>query len=165
MDAKIFELSRKHRRPQRPPRILIVPVEIADECLELAGLVCADHTLVDAQRRQWRLSRLAPLDRAQYEVVHDARARWRAGTGPLRERDEVEDAREDLRREVRDWDEHVAVREHRKDETLRSAEGPDRLSQGLPHVPRAFGWWVGADSARTRGGKTRLRVRGMIECC
>jgi len=47
---------------------------------------------------------------------------WRARTGPLRERDEVEDAREDLRREVRDWDEHVAAREHRKDETLRSAE-------------------------------------------
>ena len=38
----------------------------------------------------------------------------------LGERVEVEDSREDLRREDGDWNEHVAAREHGEDKTLRS---------------------------------------------
>ena len=44
------------------------------------------------------------------------------GIGLLRERDEVEDACEDLRGEDRDRHEHVAVREHGEDQTLGSVD-------------------------------------------
>ena len=58
--------------------------------------------------------------------------------GQPRERDEVEDTREDLRSEDGDRQENVAASEHGEDQTLQ-VRGVNVLWQGPPRTPLVFG--------------------------
>src|SRR5712672_2222291 len=76
---------------------------LGDPLLTLGGVreVCPERRVIQRD--------LTPAPAYMREV--DRAEHWRAGIGPLRERDKVEDACEDLRREDGDREEDVAVRE------------------------------------------------------